>query len=452
MNPPYHQLSSEVFAALASGGGGAEAVEELAEAQYSKHLILLAGVLDAAKNGEQRRLAKIGLEILDAARRENRSATEKVIRYPSVGIWAWRTIQACRGGPALPGTDPAGLLVVAAAAAIRAGLTVDIEAPATDGQILLPSLGVARVPGSTALIRVANNRAMVGPIEVPSDPYQVAAGWRGPHRVRIGAFDVLVDDLDGFWFPDIPDLASSQAIMSWEAALSEAWHLLEAHHPNTAEEVAAGVSVIVPRPAPRSGAVSTTSPQVFGTIGMSLPKNPSAGAEALAHEIQHLKLGALQHIVELTLPDDGRRYYAPWRDDPRPLNGLLQGTYAYLGVAGFLRRQREIDGAPQQTDAEYARWRAATELGAATLRSSGRLTTAGTKFVDGMARTLISWRGDRVPVHAVAQAGRAAEAHLNRWESVNGHLPVRLTTSDGRRIEVEVQPTPSRGDDYVRVI
>ena len=29
--------------------------------------------------------------------------------------------------------------------------------------------------------------------------------------------------------------------------------------------------------------------------------------------------------------------YVPWRDDPRPASGLLQGVYAHLGIARFRR-------------------------------------------------------------------------------------------------------------------
>jgi uncharacterized protein len=156
---------------------------------------------------------------------------------------------------------------------------------------------------------------------------------------------------------------------------------------------------------------------------MSLPPDPVTCAVTLAHEIQHLKLGALLDIVTLTLPDDGRRYYAPWRDDPRPVRGLLQGAYAYLGVSGFWRRQRKLPGARQQADVEYTRWRAATALAVGTLQSSGRLTSAGHEFVSEMARTLAPWQDDAVPIQAMTLARRAAEAHLARWQSVNGPAP-----------------------------
>jgi len=153
---------------------------------------------------------------------------------------------------------------------------------------------------------------------------------------------------------------------------------------------------------------------------MSLPTDPVSGAEAFAHEIQHVKLGALLDLVELIKADDGSRYYAPWRPDPRPAGGLLQGAYAYLGVSGFWRRQRLLEGHQERGDAEYARWRAAAATVAATLRSSGRLTDDGHKFVAGMARTLGPWQREQVSPAARASAERAAREHLARWHAAHG--------------------------------
>jgi HEXXH motif-containing protein len=156
---------------------------------------------------------------------------------------------------------------------------------------------------------------------------------------------------------------------------------------------------------------------------MSLPPDPVTCAVTLAHEVQHLKLGALLDLVTLAEADDGRRYYAPWRDDPRPLQGLLQGTYAYLGVTGFWWRQRRLPNAPRNADAEFARWREATELAAETLRSSGRLTRAGLDFVSEMSRTLETWYEEPVSGGAMTLARDAAEAHLARWQSAHGPIP-----------------------------
>jgi HEXXH motif-containing protein len=423
VNLPSHYVSREMFAALASGGGGDDAMRALAAAEYSKHAILLRGVLIAARGTEQYSLARAGYDLVSAAWRRNRAAAERVIKHPSVGAWARRTIEACRGGPAMPGAEPGGLRAVGAAAAIQSGLSAEIEIPAAGGRAMLPSLGAAVVLGSAALVRSGSGYVTVGQVTVPRDPYRDAPGWLGLHRVRAGSLDVLVDDVDPFRMPDVPYLGPRVSTPLWEVALGHTWLVVEQGHPVTAAEIAASVSVIVPRsrpPASSVAAVSATAPEAFGAIALSLPTDPIAGAETLAHEMQHLKLGAVQDIITLTLPDDGRRYYAPWRDDPRPLGGLLQGTYAFLGVAGFWRRQRQLPQDHLRADVEYARWRSTSLVAAETLQSSGRLTSAGLDFVGGMIRTLRAWQAEPVSALAVTEARSAAESHLARWQSSNG--------------------------------
>jgi HEXXH motif-containing protein len=421
MNLPLHRLSREAFTALASGGGGADVVLELAAAEYSKHMLLLRGVLDAAAGTPQYPQVRDGYELLGAAWRANQTAAESVIRHPSVGAWARQTVLAHRSSQVLADADPRRLCAVGAAAAIRAGLTAQIELPVAGGLVVLPSLGAAQAVGSAALARIDGGTAAVGSVELPGDPHRDATGWFGMRQLQTGLLDVLVDDLDPSRMPTAPGLTDRAGTESFDIALCRVSDTLEQDHPVAAAEIAAAVSVIVPRSRPRVGAVSTTAPDAYGAIAMSVPPDPIAGAETFVHETQHLKLGALLDIVALIMPDD-RYYYAPWRDDPRPLGGLLQGTYAFLGVAGFWRRQREIDGGPQ-ADVLYARQQAGVALAIDILRSSGRLTDAGQDFVAGMASTLDAWHADRIPRQAAIEARRTAESHLARWESVNG--PVR---------------------------
>lgn len=422
MNVPHHRLSHEAFFALASGGGGQAALRELAAAEHSKHMILLCGVLAEARGGKQYAEAQGAFDVLTEAWRLDQAAAEQVIRYPSVGVWARRTVQACRAGRPVLGAEPAGLRAVAAAAAIRAGLSAEIEVTAIGGQVTLPSLGAAMVPGSTAVVYSGNGCPRVGSVEIPGEYRQDSPGWLALRRLRTGSLDLIIDDLDPFRMPNAPGLASRLTAEPWDAALQQVWALLERDHPGVAAEIAAAVSVIVPRTRPSTGAVSTTSPEAFGAVAMSVPPDPVTGAETLVHEMQHVKLGALLDIVRLTLPDDSL-YYAPWRDDPRPLGGLFQGTYAYLGVTGFWRRQRQVVGNQPQGDIKYARQRAAVALGVETLRSSGRLTPAGLDFVDGMAGVIRRWQEERLPLEAEASARRGANAHLAQWQSVNGSAP-----------------------------
>ena len=138
-----------------------------------------------------------------------------------------------------------------------------------------------------------------------------------------------------------------------------------------------------------------------------------------------MKLSAL-HDVEPLIQPDKRRFYAPWRDDPRPIDGLLQGTYAFFGVSGFWRRQRhQEEGAAEiQAHVEYVRWRDAAVLTTGILKRSGSLTSAGMKLVHGISQTLNAWQvADRVPEEASQLALRDAQEHRRRWCRANGPIP-----------------------------
>jgi uncharacterized protein len=425
MSQSEHGLSPAAFAALATGGGGPAAVEQLAAAEHSKHLILLAGVVSESRSAGHAEypLAAEGYALLHAVGSRHPDAAKRVITHPSVGAWALRTLIALRGGPAMPGATPGSLRAVAAAAAICAGYEAKIAIGAAAGLALLPSLGAAHVGRDAALVRISDGAATVNSVRVPADPHHDGPGWSGLRRVRAESLDVLIDHLDPFRYPGQATVSAHAPAATWLEMLTGAWAVLLAHHSLVAAEVAAAVRVITPLAMQSGRSQSSSSPEVFGTVAMSLPADPVSGAEALAHEIQHIKLGALLDQVRLTLDDDGSRYYAPWRPDPRPADGLLQGTYAYLGVSGFWRRQRWQRGYREHGDAEYARWRAAAVSAVATLRSSGRLTAAGQDFVAGMARTLEPWQRDPVSATALASAERAASEHLARWRSAHGAAP-----------------------------
>jgi HEXXH motif-containing protein len=420
MDAGHHRMPRDLFEALARGGGGEDAVRELAAAQFSRHLILLRGVREVARPDDL--FAVQGFELLADVQRHDPAAAEAVIRHPSVGAWALRTL---RGDQALPGAEPGGMAAVAAAAAIRAGLPGEIEVRVTDGKIVLPTLGATTAHGDTATVRTC-------PAEVRSAGRRVAVDeqapdWQELRPVQAGSLRVLIDDLDPFRMPAADDLTprlTATEAAALGAELRDAWPVLD---PTVAAEVAATIRVIVPYVTPPAGHVSSSSPENFGAVAMSRQPDRYMCAATLVHEVQHLKLSALLDLVPLTLPDDGRRYYAPWRTDPRPVSSLLQGAYAFLGVSGFWRQQRQVaadDAVRRRADAEFARWRASAARVVTTLRSSGRLTAAGQDFVAKMARVLDSWQRERVPAEALALARREAERHLARWQADNGEAPI----------------------------
>ena len=284
---------------------------------------------------------------------------------------------------------------------------------------MLPGLGAARAVGQRVLVHTTPGASKVGEVSIPPDPGRDAPGWHGLRRIRAGALEVLLDDLDPFRAPDLPDLVPHGDSAGWRDVLTGAWPVLADGHPVAAAEIAAVVRSIVPRSRPPAGAVSSSSAEAFGAVTMSLPPDSVTCAELLVHEVRHLVLGAVLDLADLTRSDDGTLYYAPWRDDPRPVSGLLQGAYAFYGVAGFWRRQRLLEPSGRG-QVEFARWRAAVACAVRTLQASGRLTDTGMEFAAVMGRELNRWQREAVPSAAAEQAFHEARAHLERWESANG--------------------------------
>jgi uncharacterized protein len=419
-------MPPDLIAAMAAGGGGPRAAAALVAAQHSKHTLLLHGVVTTAARARhpQAAAADHGYRLLARVQRKDPGAVAAVVNHPSVGAWAYRTMTALRGGPALAGAEPAGVGAIAAAAAIRAGITAEIEIPVTGGIAMLPSVGAAGpFDGPAATVRGADISGGGSTVRIPADYREPAPRWRPLAALLPG---LMVDDVDPFRMPAAPHTARDVDLAGWVPTFEAAQALLRGHHPDVAAEVAAMITVIVPLTRPAEGQVSSSSPETFGAIAMSDPADPVSLAVTLTHEVQHVKLSALLDLIQLTSPDGDARFYAPWREDPRPASGLLQGTYAYLGVTGFWRRQRAVgplDGqaaGPLNADVEFTRWRQAAADGAATLLSSGQLTAAGTDFVRGIATTLAAWLDERVPLHAREQAAAANARHLARWKAAYG--------------------------------
>jgi HEXXH motif-containing protein len=448
-----HVVPVEIFDALASGGGGEHAVRLLAAAQRSKRMLLIkavadrAGVRDRHAATDPARVLKL-LAAVQAASPDAARAVEGVLAYPSVSGWAHAAMRSLIAG-SQPVAEPAYLATVAAAAAVHARVGADVPVPARDGRVVLPSLGAAELssaePEGTAIVRSRPDGAAVETsghrVAIPLDG-SAPPGWAPLRFLRASAaglrLHAALDDIDQFSFPPTVDSARRVAVADagrWQRTVGEAWWLLAERHRGAAAEIGAVLQALVPIEAPPGGHASSTSRDAFGSVAMSEPASGPACAVTLVHEVQHAKLGALLDLVPLVDDPGAARWYAPWRDDPRPLTPLLQGAYAFLGITGFWRRQRVLEQRPvdaAHAHTEFARWRAGAWTAVETLRSSGGLTLAGQRFVAGMEGTLAGWRTEPVPDEPAERAHAAATRHRRDWLMRNGDPAAQLPSGPGR--------------------
>lgn len=418
-----HVISAPDFADLAAGRGSRAVVAQLREGQLSKNLLALRSLLDAYPI-DDRALALLG-DAHDAAPAE----VARVLTYPMVGAWAADSLRVLRGSaasPFPPEVMTGHLAGIAASAAIAAGLDFSVAVPARNTTLLLPGVGRAVVRGSVGLVSsVGGNLEIDG---VPVEKLGAVGEWLPVLRMTETCdgltIDVALDDVD--WYRDCSDMGalprlSIEQVAYWRRTLREAWRLLVTDHRDYAVPIGVGLSAIVPlRGDLINRGVTATSMDAFGAMSSSTPADPVTLAVGLVHEFQHGKLGALMDLVPLHTGSEQERFYAPWRDDPRPLGGLLHGAYAFVGVTDFWRvRRHHEETLTGYAQFEFARWRERVSRVIEVLQRSGRLTAEGEALVRGMRDTVRSWWHEDVPTEIAELARQAADDHRVAWRIRN---------------------------------
>jgi len=386
-----HTLPATAFDMLAAGPGDAAAMEVLADSRCSVNRVLVAqvaSVLDG-RNGELQRAAAEGWELLAALDRQHPGVVSEVVSYPYVQAWAAHCLRE-DPGESLE-LDRAHVAGLAAAAAMRAGLEIELLLPVREGLSHVPGAGALEVGGNVGpvtVVRIASSgvSSRHGPGE-----------WRTIRRIDAASMSFTVDDLDPFrdchaWTP-----AGRLAPTDWDAwqrGLTASCQQLAVELPAYAAAMAAGLRSVVPMRLGARHRQSGTSRHAVGALAVALPGDVEMLSELLVHEMQHTKLAALSDLIDLVDASDDARFEVPWRKDLRPVDALLQGTYAHLAVAELwrVRSGHAPDGRARELFDTYRAW---VENGIGTLLSADSLTPAGERFVGGMGAAVEAWADDR---------------------------------------------------------
>ena len=449
---PAHVIPAADFRALAAGFGTASAIEHLVETQRSLRRALLTAVYQSAEAADIPGMSVLDLQtawdLLTRIDADNPDVLADVLGHPYVRVWAVRCLEqlrmplgeSARGVPALA-ADIGHLGAIAVTAAIRSGASARITVPVRDGAVHLPALGrlvisPAELPSRgeqqpapalasvldpapalvTATVKVAGDLVTVRTTDgqwtlsrrdllarQPVDTDLGSACWQPVRTLTAPGISIALEDTDPYrdchQWAAAPRLTGAE-LADWQRAFREAWAQLGREYSTYAPGLAAGLSTVTPLAAAPAGRdVSATARQAFGAVAAALPGDHSILALLLIHEFQHVKLGAVLDLYDLYDAADNRLFNAPWRDDPRPLEGLLQGTYAHIAVTDFWRvRRRATAGREAETaEARFAHWRIQTADAIETLAASGSLTPLGELFIEGMRASVAPMLAEPVP-------------------------------------------------------
>ncbi|MBR7825298.1 FxsB family radical SAM/SPASM domain protein [Actinospica sp. MGRD01-02] len=386
------------FDELASGLGGTAAIGELADTQASINRTLLAAAGQAL--AEQTTEGSWAWQLLQILDEKHPAAVAKAVSHPFFRAAAFRAIDDPVS--AHPGT----LIGYALAAASHAGLAAELPVPLDTASVYLPGIGlIATADGKAALEHGGQPREFIA-------RSRYVGGEDGPR--------VLLEDLDeqrdAFQLPPTNRLTDDE-FAHWAAAYGAAWQLIKRQYGEYVPGLEAGLRVIAPlMQSPDGHAASGTARQAFGALGLALPADPDVLALLLIHEFQHVKLGALMDMFDLYDSSDTRLYYAPWREDPRPLEGLLQGVYAHVAVVDFWRRAFQRGDA--KAAVHFARWRAQTwQAIEQQLETSGSLTEHGAHLVSGLKAAMAPWMEIPLAAEVLDEASRKGDEHRSAFRS-----------------------------------
>lgn len=159
--------------------------------------------------------------------------------------------------------------------------------------------------------------------------------------------------------------------------------------------------------------------------------NPYLIGETLVHEADHQFFYAIEKFYRFWDSDvllQKPIYFSPWRDDPRPLDGILRGLSSFARVSNYYSFVlKTTECSHQQIDrigTILLTRLTESEIALETILESKQLSKFGEAYIDEIQDTLIQvsefaksrneyikWRND---------ADEAINLHKNKWKTANG--------------------------------
>jgi HEXXH motif-containing protein len=418
--------------AAVAAGTASPAVEELLHtAQRSSRKLLLRLALSRHRSHPA---VAAAARTLRSASTAAPVAVDALMDEPLVGVRAGR----CVDGP-LRADTVAGLQGLAAVAAMRARITATVPVTVLDGRVVLPTLGVLTLPGAapgapaSVPVRVAAGRCRIGSVtvSVADELSGLSPGWRPRRRLRAEAAGrlsvVALEDQDPgrdcYGMP-VADVLSDGEHRAWSVVFGEAWRLLAAYHDRAAADIARYLTVLVPLAASAGAAgLSATARDAYGAVALTAPAHGAGMAVTLLHERQHALCHTVQDLVPLARPNGRAHYFAPWRSDARPIDGLIHGTLAFLAVAEGWDAFRADRGLRPLAEQALADTREQLDVAIRQLIAAPELTAAGRAFSDGLVARFRRLAARDLPAEVVHRALLRLQAQQSAWRRAHPMLP-----------------------------
>jgi HEXXH motif-containing protein len=459
------------LADLGSGYGTQASVAFLKNGLLQGRLILLRTLIAEATARHSQDAESAGLaaayKVLGELQRSRAADVVELLTYPHTGSWLARCLHRIYASQEddiasehVPLWADLGYLGwLAATGSIATGAEGSMRLVVRDGAVMLPRLGLAQLSpdhehghgrgghgnghghghGHCELHWTSQGALTwqwgAYQITIPSPHAQDHPHWLPLRHANPTSAPtdhaIFLDDIDPFRDFDDPYIAhvltappprlTNTEAATWQQNFAGAWEILTRDYDRYLPPMRSDLRTIVPLSAkPIATGASNTSYDGYGGVYTTAPAGPYQLALTLIHEFQHAKFTLLTDQLKLYEPDPTCRFYAPWRDDPRPILGLLHGIYAHAGVTDFWRvYRRVVSRESTQAHVEFERWRVQVQAAIAVAIDSKLLTPEGEKFLVTLDEAMSQWRTEEVPEVATRIAADSSIAHSTFWHVRN---------------------------------
>lgn len=214
----------------------------------------------------------------------------------------------------------------------------------------------------------------------------------GANRVRLS---VAPFNLPGFGFATEVLDADAAYHRRWLPLIRRAFDKVQRHHPESHAQMSESLRVVALKPLDCGSFTNMTHSDLPGAFILSVVDDPWELADTIIHEFHHNRLFFLEEggaffadAAQNTASDAS--YYSPWRDDPRPLDGILHAVYVHLPVCDYWTRVLR-DARLERATRAYAldrlsRFPAQIGMGLDQLRRHARFTRRGRELMRELER------------------------------------------------------------------
>jgi len=150
-------------------------------------------------------------------------------------------------------------------------------------------------------------------------------------------------------------------------------------------------------------------------------------AENLIHESLHDELNMFMNYYELT-EQKNILYYSSWRDDPRPIRGLLHAIYVFTGIFSFYSQSLRTNNTFMQCDKDFMLFRYTSiyyELYLAYYQLEQvkiELSPLGSRFIETLNSIYTSSLISDIPLFCPPNI----LAHINKWIKNNPGYKIHI--------------------------